>query len=94
MNKEDKAFIDKWDGEGDENHTLDVIIKPEFEDAVRQSPDVDKGDIVTAESEAERWGGEPEDYEIDELQLNHYCPSFWLDVEHKSLVEWVAEELG
>lgn len=94
MNTNDKAIIDKWDGEDDENHMLDVFIKPEFEDAVKQSPDVDKDDIVTAESEAEMWGGEPDDYEIDELYLNHFCPNFWLDVEHESLKEWVAEELG
>ena len=94
MNTKDKAIIDKWDGEGDDEHTLTVIIKPEFEDAVKESPDVDKDDIVTAESEAEKWGGETDDYEIDELCLSHYCPSFWLDVEDESLNEWVAEELG
>ncbi len=94
MNTKDKAIIDNWDGEEDDGHMLDVFIKPEFEDAVKESPDVHKEDIVTAESLAEDWGGEPEDYEVDELQLQHYCPSFWTEVEDESLNEWVAEELG
>ena len=93
-NTEDKAIIDDWDGEDDESHQLTVIIKPEFEDAVKQSPSIDQSDIITPESEAERWGGEPEDYTIDELQMRHSCPWFWCEVERESLHEWVAEQLG
>lgn len=94
MNTEDKAIIDNWDGEGVEEHMLTVIIKPEFEDPVKQSPDVDQADIVTAESEAQDWGGEPEDYEVDGLNLRHSCPSFWTEVEDESLNKWVADQLG
>ncbi len=93
MNSKDKAIIDNWDGESDEEHMLDVYIKPEFHETVRTSPGVDTDSIVTIEQLIEIYGDD--DYDLDgELWLNTDCPSFWLDVEDDSMTEWVAEELG
>ena len=94
MNTKDKAIIDDWDGGTDGEHTLDVIIKPEFEETVRQSPHIDLSDIVTVERLVEQYGGEPEDYELDEMCFDYSCPSFHNETEHESLVEWVADEIG
>lgn len=84
MNKEDKTIIDNWDGEIDEGHLITATIKPEFEEVVKQSPDVEKDDFITPENE---------DEVIDELGLRCSCPWFWCEVERESLEEWVAQEL-
>lgn len=87
-NTEDRETIDEWDGEEyDYGHQITVVIKPEFEETVRQSPDVDKDAIITPDED-------DEDSEIDGLWMRESCPWFWCEVERESLEEWVAEQLG